>query len=192
MRSIKPLPDRSQLEEWFAIKGSDLVWRVNYFPDLVGKRAGHLRQDGYITINKCGQKMLAHRVAYCLHYGQDPGNYFVDHIDGNPSNNDPSNLRLATHTENMRNVRRLRTNNKSGKHGVRFVTVNGVQYWKAEIFVASRAMHLGSYGTKEEAIAARQVAERFVYGDFAPICPDLSKVFSLFSSDANADQTHPE
>ena len=192
MKPIKPLPELSQLREWFSIQGSDLVWKVSYFPDLVGKRAGYRRPDGYIEVRKGKHKMLAHRVVYCLHHGRDPGNYFIDHIDGNPSNNSPTNLRLATQTQNMRNVRRLRANNKSGQHGVRFVTVGGIDYWKASVHLDGKQIHLGSYGTKEEAIAARQVAERFLYGDFAPICLAPSKAFFPAALVESAGQIQPE
>jgi len=191
MKQIKPLPSLAQLQEWFSIQGSDLVWKTSYFPQLVGKRAGYRRPDGYIEVQKKKHKMLAHRIVYYLNYGSDPGNYFIDHVDGNPSNNNPANLRLATQTENMRNVRRLRSNNKSGQHGVSFGLVGGIPYWKASVHLSGRCIHLGSYGTKEEAIAARQVAERFLYGDFVPICPVPSKVFSLFALDESADQNHP-
>jgi hypothetical protein len=169
MKNPKPLPPLESLLCWFRIDGPDLVWRESYFPDLVGKRAGYQRPDGYIEVQKSGYKMLAHRVVYALANGVDPGGSFVDHIDGNPSNNSPANLRLASHAENLRNCRRLRRNNTSGRVGVRHAVVNGVAYWKAEFNHEGKTYFVGAYATKEEAVAAREVAERFVYGDFAPL-----------------------
>lgn len=183
MKRIKPLPPLDQLNTWFRVDGSDLVWKTSYFPDLVGKRAGYVRPDGYIEVRKHSHKMLAHRVVYYMTHNQDPGNFFVDHVDGNPSNNAPANLRIATQSENMRNVRRLRSNNKSGRHGVRLATVGGIEYWKASVYLNHKEIHLGSYGCKEAAIAAREVAERFLYGDFAPICLDPAKASFLASED---------
>jgi len=191
MKQIKPLPPLSELQAWFDVQGQDLVWRSCYFPGMVGKRAGYRRADGYIEVRKGGHKMLAHRIVYMLAYGEDPGNWFVDHIDGNPSNNSPSNLRVASQTENMRNVRRLRANNKSGRHGVRQTVVGGIPYWKAAVYLAGRALHLGSYATKEEAIAARDVAERFLYGDFSPICPDPLKAFYLGDEGVTVGRSQP-
>ena len=191
-RSIKTLPPLVELEKWFTIAGSDLVWKTNYFPDLVGKRAGYRRPDGYIEVKKQKHKMLAHRIAYYIHTKQDPGNYFIDHIDGNPSNNNPDNLRLVTQMENMRNCRRLRKNNTSGKPGVRRVIISGIEYWKASVFLRGKLLHLGSYATKEAAVAAREVAEKFLYGKYAPIALDPEEVFSFYVADENVDQNRSE
>lgn len=191
MKQIKPLPPLASLKQWFRIDGEDLVWKESAHAGLIGKRAGYRRPDGYIEIRKGAHKMLAHRVVYCMTHGKDPGNFFVDHIDGNPSNNSPSNLRIATQSENMRNVRRLRANNTSGSHGVRFALVSGIPYWKAAVYLKGKSLHLGSYGTKEEAIAARDVAVRFLYGDFAPICLARAEAFSLSAEAASEPQSHP-
>lgn len=192
MRNIKPLPPLADLEKWFEIKGRDLLWKQAGIPSLIGSRAGYRRPDGYIEIRKQNHKMLAHRVAYYLATRQDPGSFFIDHIDGDPSNNAPSNLRLASQSENMRNVRRLRANNKSGQHGVHRAVVGGIVYWKASVYLHGKQIHLGSYATKEEAVAVRQVAERLVYGDYAPICLDHAAASFPAVLDASVDQSQPE
>jgi hypothetical protein len=43
---------------------------------------------------------------------------YVDHIDGNPSNNKISNLRLAWQYENMQNLKRSHADSLSGVMGV--------------------------------------------------------------------------
>jgi hypothetical protein len=169
MKQIKPLPPIDLLANWFEIKGPDLVWKQSSIAKLIGKRAGYRRSDGYIELCKGGHKMLAHRVVYALANNVDPGNYFVDHMDGDPSNNSPSNLRIATSSQNLQNCRRLSRHNKSGKRGVRLVIISGIEYWKAEFHVDGKLYFIGAYATKEAAIAAREVAEKFAYGEFSPL-----------------------
>lgn len=87
---------------------------------------------------------------------------FVDHIDGNTLNNIRSNLRVATHAENLRN-RKRQSNNKSGFKGVTYSRGR----WVAEIRANKRKIYLGSYNTPEEAHEAYKTAAVKYHGDFA-------------------------
>lgn len=58
--------------------------------------------DGYGEIRIGGKKMRAHRVAYHVAYGEDPGRRHVLHSCDNPPCVNPGHLRLGTHTDNMR------------------------------------------------------------------------------------------
>jgi hypothetical protein len=114
---------------------------------FAGRPAASLKADGYYYINLNYHSMLAHRVAYKIMTGSDPVE--IDHIDGNRSNNKWTNLKNGTRSDNLRNVR-IKRNNTSGYHGVRFD--KGQQKWIAMI-------QIGSFNSKEEAIAARKHAE---------------------------------
>jgi hypothetical protein len=46
------------------------------------------------------------RIVYRMAHGPFDESLYVDHIDGDPSNNSPSNLRTCTAQENMRNAKR--------------------------------------------------------------------------------------
>jgi hypothetical protein len=164
MPVLKPLPPLEALSAHLSLdEEGRLVWNRTNAP------AGFRRKDGYWQIRVCGSKRLLHRIVYALANGADPYPLFVDHIDGNPSNNHLSNLRTATHTENLRNARRLRRNNSSGNHGVMHATIGGIDYWKAVIGVGGRTLYLGAYKSKEAAIAAREVAELFVFGKYSSL-----------------------
>jgi hypothetical protein len=88
----------------------------------------------------------------------------VDHRDRDTLNNRRHNLRLATHSQNQQNAY-LQSNNTSGFKGVSFRPSNGK--WRVRIGVAGKRMHLGSYGTREEAYAVYCDAAKRHHGDFA-------------------------
>lgn len=89
------------------------------------------------------------------------GDLEVDHINGNPSDNRKSNLRIVSHLENMQN-KKIYKNNTSGTTGVSQLH-NGK--WKARIMVNGNEMWLGTFETKEEAVYARHAAEEKYFGE---------------------------
>jgi hypothetical protein len=93
------------------------------------------------------------------------GYQYHDHINRNALDNRKSNLRPATDSENMRN-RSLFSNNTSGVTGVWQRSDN--QRWHAEVKINKRAIFLGDFVNKEDAIKARLQAEADYYGEFAP------------------------
>jgi len=68
---------------------------------IVGSLAGGYRQDGYYHIRIQGVKYLAHRLIWLYMYGELPD--YIDHRDGNPSNNRLDNLRSCTNSQNSQN-----------------------------------------------------------------------------------------
>jgi len=80
-------------------------------PTLLGKP-----EKSKVTLNR--KSILVHRIIYALHYGDIKQNYVIDHIDGDPRNNNISNLREVTAGVNSRNVKPVR--NTSGFVGVRY------------------------------------------------------------------------
>jgi hypothetical protein len=100
----------------FEYKDGCLYWKSMPYKrnDLIGTEAGTLdcgrRQ---ITINKKHYK--THRLVFLMFYGHMPKE--IDHIDGNPLNNNIENLRPATRSEQLCNTG-LRKNSKSGVKGV--------------------------------------------------------------------------
>ncbi len=64
------------------------------------------------------------------HYVPNPENKSdVDHIDGNKSNNNVSNLRWVTHQENCNNYQKLRKDNKLGHKNI-IKRKNGCEFQK--------------------------------------------------------------
>lgn len=104
--------------------------------------------------------MLSYRVAWAIHYGAWP-EAFLDHINGDESDDRIENLREATHAENMRN-RKTHAHSGTGVKGVsledgRFcsaITVNGVR------------TRLGGFSSISEADAAYKIAAKRCHGEF--------------------------
>jgi hypothetical protein len=76
-----------------AIDGS-FIWKKSGAGRFkrAGSPAGSLRPDGYVSLCVEGKQWLAHRLAWVLHYGEDPPK-IIDHINKNKSDNSIANLR---------------------------------------------------------------------------------------------------
>lgn len=123
-----------------------LRWKIDHWKMKAGDIAGTIKDTGHAIVNFHGQRFHAHRIVWALHYQQDPGKFTVDHIDRNPANNHPSNLRLATHEGQLRN-----TANRKSRYG-RGVKKVGNRYY-ARMCVNGRDISLGGFDTVEEACA---------------------------------------
>ncbi len=122
----------------------------------VGKAAINTASvDGYRRGYLFGKMMLAHRVAFALHYGRTDLK-FIDHINGDRSDNRAENLREVTRAENARNKARP-SNSTTGHIGVS-KTYDG--RFRAHITVGNKVRHLGRFPTIEQAVAVRASAER--------------------------------
>ena len=134
-----------------------LTWKVSQSKGRAGRIAGHVRKDGYIIVGIDGDHYLAHRLAWLAVYGEWPDK-FIDHVDGNPSNNRIANLRLASPAVNSQNVRVARCTSVSGVLGVRFRNDTGK--WIAKIQVNGKRLYLGSFNSDSDAHAAYVRAKR--------------------------------
>ena len=88
----------------------------------------------------------------------------VDHVDTNGINNQRSNLRVCTRTQNRSNLSAYRTNT-SGFKGVSWD--KGARKWAARIAAKGRRIHLGLFTNKIEAAHAYNQAALRYHGEFA-------------------------
>ena len=102
------------------------------------------------------------QVGWYLTYGVWPDK-FIDHIDGNPTNNKLSNLRLATPEQNSHNQRKVGSMTTSKYKGVQKVN----NRWRAYITYQGKMLHLGYHTTEEEAALAYDTKAVEVFGLYA-------------------------
>lgn len=142
-------------------------WRVRrrgFRGIRVGQAAGSIGRQGYRSIRVDGRLIRASNIAWALMTGAWPAEGMeIDHRDGDRSNDRWTNLRLATHAQNMRNNRRP----PPASTGVKGVRRMGDSF-QARIWVGANVVHLGTFATLAEAAAARREAARAEYGEFHP------------------------
>jgi hypothetical protein len=111
---------------------------------------------GYMYIRLLGETYSSHRLAFLYMTGEFPPEE-VDHINRDRLDNRWENLRSVSHSENNRN-KRINRNNTSGKMGV--VWHKRKQRWEARISDNHIRKCLGYFDSLDDAIAAREKAER--------------------------------
>ena len=106
MTRPKPLPPLEALRAAFLYSPETgaLTWRVAPGSGLpVGAPAGCANDKGYVRVKLNGRRLKAHRIAWALYNGADPGPFLVDHINRVRSDNRAANLRLVTPVGNRAN-----------------------------------------------------------------------------------------
>lgn len=137
-------------------------WRGNirHSRMRLGDPAGTTNRLGYVSVFIDGGHYLAHRLAWLYTTGEWPS-LFIDHIDGNPSNNALNNLREATQAQNCQNAR-----GKNARAGVKGA-YRKRNKWTSTIRVAGVNIHLGCFDTAEDASSAYAAAAKKYFGEFA-------------------------
>lgn len=126
-----------------------------------GDRAGFVNHE-YRFIKYKGKRYAEHRLAYLFVYGWVPE--YIDHINGDKSDNRISNLRECNKYQNGQNRPKL-SNNTSGFKGV-YVNPKSGRYI-AKIRVDGELHYIGTFDTPELAARAYDEAALEYFGEFA-------------------------
>ena len=127
------------IDDWEKLKGH--YWSVNPY--------------GYATAGtSTGGTMFFHKEV------TNTKSELIDHINMNKLDNRKCNLRIADKKINSIN-RGLQSNNTTGYKGVYRDKRYGT--WNARVTVSGKTILLGTFPTKEEAVAARQAGEEKYY-----------------------------
>jgi hypothetical protein len=179
MQRVRRLPSAKYLRECFEYnpRTGKLVWaarpRKHFKTDAAwkrfqtmyaGKQAGHeilMSGKPYVFVSPSRVPYLAHRVAWKIHYGVEPGP-LLDHRDGNGLNNRIRNLRDATASQNQYNAV-IRKDNSTGVKGVSFKDGR----YHAAFRTRGKRTNVGSFGSLSEASRALTKARKSAHGEFA-------------------------
>lgn len=155
----------TDLHSLFDYKDGDLFWKVSSGGNgcvKLGSKAGTTHANGYKSVKIKNVMIKQHRIIFVMFHKKIP--FYVDHIDGNPSNNRIENLREATAIENLRNSRK-QLRNTSGTKGVFWHKRK--QKWIASCSVNGKLHHIGYFEDKEKAKDAIQSFRKIHHGEFA-------------------------
>ena len=142
------------------------VWKVRRGGIAnAGSVAGGVDGKGYVRINVDFLTYKAHRLAWFYVTGKWPRDQ-IDHTNCTKNDNRFSNLREASNSENKRNTPRY-ANNTSGTKGDYRIAKTG--RWRAIIRVDRVRIHLGVFGTVEEAITAYAEGSARLHRDFGRV-----------------------
>lgn len=125
------------------------------------------KMNFYKTYNKPGRKQ--NYIVDC--HGRYLHDYILEHNDGlevdhismDTMDNRKCNIRYCTHQQNQAN-QGLQSNNTSGVVGVSYYPPR--HKFKAMIKVSGHDLHLGYYDTFDDAVKARNVAMRCMFGSY--------------------------
>ena len=140
-------------EEQFKNANDRKAWNNRW----AGKVAGAVSESHgirYLQISIEATLYKAHRLAWLYEYGDFP-EQDIDHINGDGLDNRILNLREVTNEANHRNMKISRAN----KTGVTGVHMQRGKYL-AQIRQGGKTIHLGTFGTLDDAAEVRRSAER--------------------------------
>ena len=93
---------QNKVKELFTYEEGKLLWKVKKaIRTSIGEEAGTINALGYRCISVDNKRYYAHRLIFLFHRGFLPE--YIDHIDGDPTNNRLENLRECTRDQNQWN-----------------------------------------------------------------------------------------
>jgi len=142
---------QERLNELFEYRDGSLYNKTNRSSNSrKGNRIGTLsEQTVYERISLDYKMYYSHRLIWIMHNGDIPECLFIDHIDGDKTNNRIENLRVVTRQENGFNTK-----------AKGYAWNKQIQKYTAQIHVNGKKKHLGIFDLEEDAHQAYQVAKK--------------------------------
>lgn len=146
-------PTQEELKSIFEYNPESGVvkWKDGVSNMVKGSVAGCINKSGYKIVTIKGKSFRLQRMIWIFMFGYIPSGYFIDHINGNKTDNRLQNLRLATNSQNQQN-RPAPKNSSSGYRGVTYH--KAVNKWMARICHKGQRKTIGFYDSPEDAYEA--------------------------------------
>ena len=131
-----------------------------------------LSGNGYynVTLSKDGKRTTPTIHSLVAIHFIDTKDLTVNHIDGNKLNNHIDNLEYVSYSDNLKHAHKIKLRKKIHKSNIKNTSGKvGVIYdkqrnkWIARLHKKSKALYLGIFNTKEEAIKCREEAEKCLH-----------------------------
>lgn len=124
-----------------------------------------------------GNKHVATPQGWYIHYAvldiPPTKGFEIDHIDGNPLNNQKNNLRLVTRQQNSANhfkSTKAFSSKYKGVHNMcNYYKKKIYKYWIANICVNYKTIYLGIFKNEKQAAKAYNKAAKKYFGEYARI-----------------------
>lgn len=145
--------------------GSGLEWKIDTKRTKAGDVFGSLDKGywrGDITIDGTRYRYAVHRLKYFLVHKDWPE--VVDHIDGNPRNNNIKNLRGCTQSQNLHN-QGIRSTNRSGHKGIKWI--ERLSKWHGSFNFNNKYYGVGYHDRLEDAVKALRRKREEIVGEYA-------------------------
>lgn len=161
---------RDLLKELFDYRDGELHWKVsNGNRAKIGDVAGCINKSGYRQTMVNGKLCYAHRLIFMYHHGYLSD--YLDHIDGDKSNNNINNLRVATNQENsMNRKKQVLKNGKPTSSNFKGVSWNiRLKKWIVTIQIDGKSKYLGIFKSEIDAARSYNAAAIDMFGEFAKL-----------------------
>jgi len=141
----------------YTVKGEAFFFDLEDY-DKISNYYWYIDKKKYVCTREMGVEIKMHRLIMDAKEGQE-----VDHVNHINYDNRKSELRIATHNQNMFN-KVLYKNNSSGHKGVLWSKRD--EKWVARIQVDKKQVELGRFTNIDDAVRVREAAEKDYYGEY--------------------------